>query len=167
MCPIDITWIQVVAFETEIDIWIISTSQVLNWKSAETKRFRLFTVLQTNADDYCYELRNIMIISHGTHYVRWPCPCGILVASPMSLWLLWWPPTGSSMFMVVVMLLIYSVLHCLYSVGNKITTTTGMGNEINHLCVLSIRNNKFILLFVYHQNNFALKGVNVSIKVAF
>ena len=42
----------------------------------------------------------------------------------MSLWLLWWPPTGSSMFMVVVMLHIYSVLHCLYSVGNKITTTT-------------------------------------------
>ena len=42
----------------------------------------------------------------------------------MSLWLLWWPPTGSSMFMVVVMLLIYAVLHCLYSVGNKITTTT-------------------------------------------
>ena len=30
----------------------------------------------------------------------------------------------SSMFMVVVMLLMYSVLHCLYSVGNKITTTT-------------------------------------------
>ena len=28
------------------------------------------------------------------------------------------------MFMVVVMLLICSVLHCLYSVGNKITTTT-------------------------------------------
>ena len=26
--------------------------------------------------------------------------------------------------MVVVMLLIYAVLHCLYSVGNKITTTT-------------------------------------------
>ena len=47
-----------------------------------------------------------------------------LVASPMSLWLLWWPQTGSSMFMVVVMLLIYSVLHCLYSVGNKITTIT-------------------------------------------
>ena len=46
----------------------------------------------------------------------------MLVASPMSLWLLWWPPTGSSMFMVVVMLLIYSVLHCLYSVGNKIIT---------------------------------------------
>ena len=42
----------------------------------------------------------------------------------MSLWLLWWPPTGSSMFMVVVILLMYSVLHCLYSVGNKITTTT-------------------------------------------
>ena len=50
--------------------------------------------------------------------------CRYLVASPMSLWLLWWPPTGSSMFMVVVMLLMYSVLHCLYSVGNKITTTT-------------------------------------------
>ena len=48
----------------------------------------------------------------------------IMVASPMSLWPLWWPPTGSSMFMVVVMLLICSVLHCLYSVGNKITTTT-------------------------------------------
>ena len=48
----------------------------------------------------------------------------LLVASPMSLWLFWWPPTGSSMIMVVVMLLIYSVLHCLYSVGNKITTTT-------------------------------------------
>ena len=47
-----------------------------------------------------------------------------LVASPMSLSLLWWPPTGSSMFTVVVMLHIYSVLHCLYSVGNKITTTT-------------------------------------------
>ena len=49
----------------------------------------------------------------------WP-----VVASSMSLWLLWWPPTGSSMFMFVVMLLIYSILHCLYSVGNKITTTT-------------------------------------------
>ena len=48
----------------------------------------------------------------------------LLVASLMSPWLLWWPPTGSSMFMVVVMLLKYSVLHCLYSVGNKITTTT-------------------------------------------
>ena len=47
-----------------------------------------------------------------------------LVASPMSLWLLWWPPTGSSMFMLVVMLLICFVLHWLYSVGNKITTTT-------------------------------------------
>ena len=46
----------------------------------------------------------------------------MMVASPMSLWLLWWPPTGSSMFMVVVMLLMYSVLYCLYSVGNKITT---------------------------------------------
>ena len=42
----------------------------------------------------------------------------------MSLWLLWSPPTGSSMFMVVAMLLIYSVPYCLYSVGNKITTTT-------------------------------------------
>ena len=47
-----------------------------------------------------------------------------LVASPLSLCRLWWPPTGSSMFMVVVMLLICSVLHCLYSVGNEITTTT-------------------------------------------
>ena len=37
----------------------------------------------------------------------------------MSLWLLWWPSTGSSMFMVVVMLLMYSALHCLYSVGKK------------------------------------------------
>ena len=36
------------------------------------------------------------------------------------LWLLWWPPTGSSN--VYVMFLMYSVLHCLYSVGNKITT---------------------------------------------
>ena len=56
----------------------------------------------------------------------------ILVASPMSLWLLWWPPAGSSMFMVVVMLLMYSVLHCLYSVGNKITTTT----TTTHDCVI-------------------------------
>ena len=47
-----------------------------------------------------------------------------LVASPMSLWLLWWSPTGSSMFRVVVLLHICSVLHCLYSVGNEITTTT-------------------------------------------
>ena len=47
-----------------------------------------------------------------------------IIPSLMSLWLLWWPPTGSSIFMVVVMLLIYSVLHCLYSVGNKIITTT-------------------------------------------
>ena len=53
-----------------------------------------------------------------------------LVASPMSLWLLWWPPTGSSMFMFVVMLHIYFVLHCLYSVGNKITTTTTRLNYI-------------------------------------
>ena len=57
-------------------------------------------------------------IDHSLHYIT------LLVASPMSLWLLWWPPTGSSMFMVFVMLHIYSVLHCLYSVGNKITTTT-------------------------------------------
>ena len=49
---------------------------------------------------------------------------GALVASLISLWLLWWPPTGSSMFMEVVMLLMYSVLHCSYSVGNEITTTT-------------------------------------------
>ena len=33
------------------------------------------------------------------------------------------------MFMVVVMLHIYFVLHCLYSVGNKITTTTVSLNE--------------------------------------
>ena len=50
-------------------------------------------------------------------------PLASLVASPMSLWLLWWPPTGSSMSMVVVLLFMYSVLHCLYSVGNKNTTT--------------------------------------------
>ena len=56
--------------------------------------------------------------------VFWLSARWALVASPMSLWLLWWPPTGSSMFMVVVMLLMYSVLHCLYSVGNKITTAT-------------------------------------------
>ena len=55
----------------------------------------------------------------------------LLVASPMSLWLLWWPPTGSSMFMVVVMLLNCSVLHCLYSVGNKITTTTTTTKRIH------------------------------------
>ena len=53
-------------------------------------------------------------------FIRWY----LYLAGPMSLWLLWWPPTGSSMFMVVVMLLMNSVLHCLYSVGNKITTTT-------------------------------------------
>ena len=52
-----------------------------------------------------------------------------LIASPMSLWLLWWPPTGSSMFMVVVMLLMYSVFHWLYSVGNKITTTWAYEQE--------------------------------------
>ena len=46
-----------------------------------------------------------------------------LVASPMSPWLLWWSPTGSWMFRVVVLLHICSVLHCLYSVGNEITTT--------------------------------------------
>ena len=54
----------------------------------------------------------------------------LLVASPMSLWFLWWPPTGSSMFMVVVMLLMYSVLHCLYSVGNKITTVETLYSTI-------------------------------------
>ena len=34
------------------------------------------------------------------------------------------------MFMVVVMLHIYSVLHCLYSVGNKITTTTTLDTTV-------------------------------------
>ena len=33
-----------------------------------------------------------------------------LVASPMSLWLIWWPPTGSSMFMVTQLLQCYSYL---------------------------------------------------------
>ena len=56
----------------------------------------------------------------------------ILVASPMSLWLLWWPPAWSSMLMVVVMLLMCSVLHCLYSVRNKITTAT----TTTHDCVI-------------------------------
>ena len=36
----------------------------------------------------------------------------------------WWYHVPHSSFLVIIMLLMYSVLHCLYSVGNKMTTTT-------------------------------------------
>ena len=59
-----------------------------------------------------------------------------LVASPMNLWLLWWPPTGSSIFMVFYVLWCYS---CILSfivcilLGIKFTTTNSKYNT----CVFS------------------------------
>ena len=57
------------------------------------------------------------------------------------------------MFMVVVMLLICSVLHCLYSVGNKITTTTTCERapKLNVL-IVSQYDDRAISMYTYMAN---------------
>ena len=79
----------------------------------------------------------------------------------MSLWLLWWPPTGSSMFMVVVMLLMYSVLHCLYSVGNKITITKWSLWKCSHIR----HNHDFEITIHFAQELMTLKISDNQIKI--
>ena len=80
---------------------------------------------------------------------------GNVVASPISLCLLWWPPTGPSMFMVVVMFLMYSVLHCLYSVGNKITTTTTV-MAVTNTTVQTITLTLLVCIFYQNTTHFTI-----------
>ena len=72
---------------------------------------------------------------------------------PMSRWLLWWPPTESSMSIIsscYIVTYMHSGWHCLYSVGNKVTTTTG--SMCTHILVVWHYEQSTLTLVLRYKN---------------